>query len=225
MGNLKISQFNVGDPAEDGDLIPVDRSGVNYAVTAGSISDLYGGPTLGLTTPSWWGSFEGGLYYFNPTLAGLYGTTTGNQVKCSMVRIDRPITISKISTLVNANGGAGSLAGFGYYTTSGNKIFSWDSIDIHAGGIQQTTLVSPVTLQPGEYFAASACSNSSSAASQCGYQGGSTSEGIETWNVFGTKRSGTAANAMVAGAMPATLGVISVGGGGFTVLPHFFMEP
>jgi hypothetical protein len=38
--DLKISQLTAGDPAESGDLIPVDRSGSNFKVTAGSIADL-----------------------------------------------------------------------------------------------------------------------------------------------------------------------------------------
>lgn len=36
----KISQLSSGNPAQSGDLIPIDRSGSNFAVTAGSIAAL-----------------------------------------------------------------------------------------------------------------------------------------------------------------------------------------
>lgn len=40
----KISQLNSGNPAQSGDLIPIDRSGTNFAVTAGSIAALAPSP-------------------------------------------------------------------------------------------------------------------------------------------------------------------------------------
>lgn len=40
MPDLKISQLNNGDPAQTADQIPINRAGVNFSITAGSISSL-----------------------------------------------------------------------------------------------------------------------------------------------------------------------------------------
>ena len=40
MANLKISQLTLGTPAQAGDLLPIDRAGVNFAITAASIAAL-----------------------------------------------------------------------------------------------------------------------------------------------------------------------------------------
>jgi hypothetical protein len=42
MSNLKISQLTSGTPAQSTDLLPIDRSGANFSVTAGSIAALAG---------------------------------------------------------------------------------------------------------------------------------------------------------------------------------------
>lgn len=40
MANTKISALTSGNPAQSGDLLPIDRSGSNFSVTAGSIAAL-----------------------------------------------------------------------------------------------------------------------------------------------------------------------------------------
>lgn len=40
MANLKISQLNSGNPAQSGDVLPMERAGVNFSLTAGSIAAL-----------------------------------------------------------------------------------------------------------------------------------------------------------------------------------------
>lgn len=40
--NTKISALTNGNPALSGDLIPIDRSGANFSITAGSIAALAG---------------------------------------------------------------------------------------------------------------------------------------------------------------------------------------
>jgi hypothetical protein len=152
-------------------------------------------------------------------------TTTGNQIKFAMIRIPYSITVHTLCTLLNTTSG-GAVAGFAIYDVTGQiKKLAWDNINIASSGLKTTTLSVTVTLPSGIYCAASACSNTSSAASQCGYQGGSTSEGIEPWSANGTKRSGTTSNPMVGGVMPDSLGTFSLGGGGFTTLPYILMEP
>ncbi len=48
MSNTKISEMANGNPALSADVIPIDRSGTNYSVTAGSVASLAGpaGPIL-----------------------------------------------------------------------------------------------------------------------------------------------------------------------------------
>lgn len=45
MSNLKISQLTNGNPAQSGDVIPIDRAGANFSVTVGSI--------VSLASPAW----------------------------------------------------------------------------------------------------------------------------------------------------------------------------
>jgi hypothetical protein len=40
MPDLKISQLNNGDPAQTADQIPINRAGVNFSITAGSVASL-----------------------------------------------------------------------------------------------------------------------------------------------------------------------------------------
>lgn len=40
MANLRISQLTPGNPAQSGDVIPIERSDVNFSITAGSIAAL-----------------------------------------------------------------------------------------------------------------------------------------------------------------------------------------
>lgn len=199
----------------------------NLATTptaAGNGTASSGAAVFGLSNPSWWGSYDGGFYAFGTGTAGKYGTGTANQIKFSMIRIPYSITIRKLATLVNTSVGGGATAAFGIYDTSGNKIFSWDNIAVAASGLQTTTLGSPVTLAPGIYIAATGTVLTTLAASQNGYTAGSSSEGIEPWAANGTKRSGTAANPISGGAMPSTLGALSLGGGNFDTMPYLIME-
>ncbi|HLM79008.1 MAG TPA: hypothetical protein VK302_00105 [Terriglobales bacterium] len=46
MPDAKISQLTDGDPALSTDLIPIERAGTNFAVSAGTIAELAPLPTL-----------------------------------------------------------------------------------------------------------------------------------------------------------------------------------
>jgi hypothetical protein len=50
MADEKISQLASGNPAQSADLVPVDRSGSNFAVTAGSIASLAAGGSVSSAT-------------------------------------------------------------------------------------------------------------------------------------------------------------------------------
>src|SRR5208282_3826475 len=52
MANLKISQLTAGNPAQSGDLLPIDRSGANFSITAGSIAALASGGVTSFTGDS-----------------------------------------------------------------------------------------------------------------------------------------------------------------------------
>lgn len=42
MANTKISALPAGNPAQTGDIVPIDRAGANFGITAGSIAALAG---------------------------------------------------------------------------------------------------------------------------------------------------------------------------------------
>jgi hypothetical protein len=53
MANTKISALTSGNPAQSSDLLPIDRGGSNFSITAGSIAGLAGGLNIATSeTPS-----------------------------------------------------------------------------------------------------------------------------------------------------------------------------
>ncbi len=228
MPNLPISGLTGGNPAQSSDLIPIARSGVTYNVTAGSIADLAGVTTLGLTQPSWWNSGDGSSYSSVTTATGLWGTGTANQVKVWLVRLPYAITVRRITLRTNGSLAASHSSLACYDVTGNTKLFAFENFATTSSGVTFTTVLSPtVTLPAGMYYMACACDSTGTAPTTLGgFAATGTNEGVEPYNTQGTVRSGTAANAMGAsGVMPATLGALSPGGGGLTVLPLWTMEP
>lgn len=177
--------------------------GVNFAVVQGEV-----GLTL-TTQPGYWLSGDGTPWTLTSQL-GQFGTQTAFGVKCLLSRLPSPLTVTHLSFRLNASGPNPSFIAIGVYTSAGNKVFSWDSINSFVGTPTTfSTTISAVTLQPGMYWNCSAGNyNSTGAASESGYAIPSSSY-IALNSPFGT-RLGTAANAMtVGGAMPATLGAIT----------------
>jgi hypothetical protein len=217
-GVNNLSQTLLNIEAIDSSIYVTNPSGGNVAIQ---------GPQFELSSPAWWSSGDGTTYGFNTALGGAYGTGNANEVKWWMSRIPFSLKVSKLCTLVSVNGTAGNVGGFAVYDSTGTtKLISFDNFSIATTGLKTTTLGASVTLQPGIYIFASACSQASAGpASQPSYQAASTSEGISPWSANGTKRSGTAANAMSSGVLPSSLGALSVGGGGFAALPYILMEP
>lgn len=212
-----LSQTLLNIEAIDSSIYVTNPSGGNVAIQ---------GTQFELTSPGWWSSGDGTTYGFNTALGGAYGTGNANEVKWWMSRIPYSLSVGKIATLVSVNGTAGQVGGFAVYDKTGTtKLLAYDNFSVATTGLRNTT-ITPVVLQPGIYIFASACSQASAGpASQPSYQAASTSEGISPWSANGTKRSGTAANAMSSGVMPSSLGALSVGGGGFAALPYVLMEP
>lgn len=178
---------------------------------------------FGKTNPAWWLSGEGSCYTYQ-NVNGTWGSGTANQVKCWFIRIPYEITINKLSYrhIVSL---AGSHSALGLYNSSGSKIFSWDNFDTNVGAGLKTTTVGPFTLTPGIYIVACGCDTAgTSPATQGGFATIGSSESSQPQNANGTVRFGTAANGLSAGAMPPTLGTISLAAPG-TNLPLFCMEP
>ena len=63
MANLRISQLTPGNPAQSGDVIPIERSDVNFSITAGSIAAL---APAGVTSVG----FEGDGTVLSSTVSG-----------------------------------------------------------------------------------------------------------------------------------------------------------
>lgn len=224
-GTLAITKANqsanlvYAGPAAGAAAAPTFR-----ALTA---ADLPFSPYTQTVLPGWWGSGEGSNYPAVTTAAGQWGTGTANQVKFWMIRLPYAIQVSKLTTRTNV-ALALSHSAFGMYDSLGaTKLFSWDNFVTSTTGATLTTVLgAPVLLAPGIYLVACGCDTTGSPpATLGGYAATGTNEGVEPWNTNGTVRSGTAANPMVAGALPAALGVLSPGGGGFAALPLVIMEP
>lgn len=60
MPDLKISQLTPGDPALSSDELPVNRSGTNFKVTAGSIASI--GRSVNIVPGNLFGGVEGGTH-------------------------------------------------------------------------------------------------------------------------------------------------------------------
>lgn len=75
MANLKISQLTPGNPAQSGDVIPIERSDVNFSITAGSIAALAGGsvPAGSLLTTGIRGSSSNSGWSSYSMWCGIYG--------------------------------------------------------------------------------------------------------------------------------------------------------
>jgi hypothetical protein len=80
MANTKISALTAGNPALSADIIPIDRAGANYSITAGSIASLAIWSGLGNPTGNLSLSNAGYTSTFNQTSAVAWlwaNTTTG----------------------------------------------------------------------------------------------------------------------------------------------------
>ena len=169
--------------------------------------------------PAWWMSGDGTNYVWSTQL-GRLSSGAANQVMFWMMRLPYMIKVTKLNLRVNG-GQASTIAGYGMYDINGNKLFSWDSINTGVSNTTySTTLTTPVLLLPGIYYGACACSSSLTPTTEGGYLAPSSS--YTAWNSPSTARTGTAANPMVSGVLPATLGALTQNGLGS--LPAVNME-
>ncbi len=78
MANTKISALISGNPAQAGDLLPIDRSGANFSITAGSIAAIAEAASLPLTGGTMSGAitFADGSNFSSSKRFGSYVFTT-----------------------------------------------------------------------------------------------------------------------------------------------------
>ena len=144
MPDLKISQLTNGNPAQSGDLIPIDRAGANFSLTAASIAALaagtvtsvsFTGGLISVATPTTTPAFtvagtSGGIPYFSSTSAwGSSALLTANSPVLGGGAGAAPFTATFLTTdgaatltIGVAAGGNGVLALSG--TTSGAATFT-----------------------------------------------------------------------------------------------------
>lgn len=214
--DLKISQLTNGNPALTGDLLPVDRSGSNFAVTAASIAALASSPAI--TGPGG-GFFGPGLTDIN----SLFGATSlnsvgsgqsGGVIAANVVTVYKfvltvPFTISKV-TAINLSSNGGVTSTFGIYDDNGNLVLDGGQFNCFPATTIQVHSVGPITLPAGVYWHAQGTTSASSPAFLgMGFNtGGNATNAISVWT-HNSAKAANAANALSAGALPATLGALT----------------
>lgn len=130
--------------------------------------------------------------------------TANNQVRALQVVLPFKMTVAKITVAVTALAAA-STCDMGFYSADGTTKI------VNAGGFSGaavaivTTTITPVTLNPGPYYFAWTCSDST-----VGFRALAFS--TEMGNILNNqtvKKSGTAANAASGGVLPSSLGAIT----------------
>src|SRR5215469_11391588 len=175
MANLKISQMTSGSPAQSGDLLPIDRSGTNFSVSASGVAALATITTAvangGVVPPANGGSATSATasqdYYFLPIgIIGLsQSTTTGtsglNAVKALQFTLDRSVTFTRMTVNVTITSSTNHEF-IGIYNAAGTSLLIQGSFTLGAGTGALTATVSSTTLAPGIYWLARSADNTTS---------------------------------------------------------------
>jgi hypothetical protein len=213
MANTKISALSDGTPAQVGDLIPIDRMGSNFSVTAADVSAL-NIPTI--ASPGFFWANQ--VWFKDSTDNGSPSLPGANVVQFAVFTLPFNITVAKIVAQVTTAGGAGSTANFGFYDANKNKILDSGAIDTSTDGFKNITLGVPVYLPAGNYYYAYSGNEITPTAKFPSY-GGSTPLYDQMMN-NNTPRWGQASNPTVSGVLPATLGTLSNASIGVTTHPY-----
>jgi len=145
-----------------------------------------------------------GSQIVTPSTAALVGTA--NQVRCALVYLDRRITLDRLR--IKGSGASAGNASFGIYSADGASLFVYSGlVDTNTGWTvaQTVTPSTPGTIGPGFFRVAWVADNTSATMF--------TSQGNTNFNeIMGTGviQVGTAANAATAGALPSSLGTITL---------------
>ena len=143
MGNLKISQLTSGNPAQSSDIIPIDRSGSNFRVTAGSIAALVSG-----TASSSWSSphaMLGGATYSAGVSSGVREIQNNSTMQ---FWLPVPVSFNRLAIIMNkiTVGGSQETLDWGIYDSSGNVLAS---IGATAYGASATPILKNGTVKQG----------------------------------------------------------------------------
>jgi len=84
MANTKISALPSGNPALSTDVIPIDRAGVNYSLTTGSVAALSGPTTQSAGSP-WVGIPNSTRAVGNDMAGPIYQNLTGKPIYISVI--------------------------------------------------------------------------------------------------------------------------------------------
>lgn len=176
--------------------LQINGSPLNFSNLAGTVTPAqeaaFSGTTSYLMLPS---EFTAGTPSSTPVGAN-------NQVRAQRIYIDRRITFANLYFEVMTASAGGNCAVAVYNAAGTTKLIDSGAISTTATGMK-TTAVS-ITLDKGYYWFAWTADNTTAA-----FRGLPQSVNWTPIQNEGTVHAGTAANASVAGAMPATLGVIS----------------
>jgi hypothetical protein len=175
------------------------------------------GPSGSSTTFSGNGSFMLGPgirnpLFFETTFSGVNttvvnGARTANRVVLYLFQLDVAITISKISVIAT-NNTLGLTMSVGIYSYTGTKLVDSGTFVAQTSPTVQTKTITPVTLSPGVYWQAQSATTNDSGATLYGIVAGGSFNILPAY-VANSTRVGYAANPMVGGVLPSTLGAIT----------------
>lgn len=204
-----------------GSVLTYAEFSVNPTATQ-TANTIYAGPTSGAAAAPTFRALVAADIPWQFSLGGFFGgninpynlvsvpptaspTASANQVFVFQFTIEHAISIANIVCKIAAGNGNGDLWGYGIYSSDGNtKIIDSGAISTAAAGLKSTA-ITPVILNPGTYFYAQTSSNINATSP---YTATEVATVIPFMNQ-NRQRVGLAANASVAGVLPATLGAIS----------------
>ena len=222
MASEKISQLTPITPALSADIIPIDRAGVNYSLTAQAIANLASSGGASFTT-------AGQGYFWGAGIVIDYSLLPMSEVNVAYTPpvtyftqfvLQAGFTIRKVTYCVGSPGSNSSGCNLvaGLYDSTGAKVLDTGAFPgVGTGtnnGVLSTTntLGSPVVLAFGVYYLAWAIDTLPPAGVVRGAALNTT--GIDnSQNIVGFNRSvvryGTAANHLSGTTMPSTLGALT----------------
>lgn len=145
-------------------------------------------------------------------------SANADQVSVFQFSLDSSWTLSRVSCYVGV-GAATGLFNFGIYDSSGNKLVDSGGLDGTSGTVIKSNAITPVVLPKGVYYLAMSSHVTSNQVQGVSF---SSIPMVNILNAFGSVKNGTAANATVAGVMPATLGTITAAVSGGLNMPAVF---
>lgn len=160
--------------------------------------------------PAMLGNWEGTSLEFQPLGIGNINTGTINQLQIWMFKLESAFTFNRLT--IRSSNTSGVHAGFGVYDFNGNKLIGWDNLTMNFNNFTYT--INPtggaVTLPPGYYYWACAVDSTATVSIAGEITNSGSGESGKPWN-NSLVRNGVAANLMVSGVLPATLGALTAG--------------